>query len=421
MSAYHKRHKQTPKAAARQGGPGRAAVGKSETRRVADPVPTIPPSPRLSLTPLAPLVIRSGRPYDSQPDPARLPPPSTVAGCLRTAWADAQGRAYGPDLAELAVTGPLLARDDTLLLPKPADALYLNTDAGPALTRAAPRGFDDGCGADLPAGLLPVRLTRELKGKPAPGPAYWTWADWLAFRQGREPSHAQLQEAGWSPPPGELRTHVAIDPGRLAASEGQLFQTQGLDLGEGQPARKPEGAAPAGADLFSVKGVRLLAEFAAPLGATLVHLGGERRLAALTPHAGVWPTPPSGWWAAIQQAGGLSLTLVTPGLFGAGYRPAWLDADLVGTPPACPGVRLRLRAAAVERWQPHSGWDLATQQPRATRKLIPAGAVYWCELLDANPEALPALWLTSLADDPQDRRDGFGLALPAAWQPIHAR
>ena len=410
MSAYHKRHKQTPKAAAPQG--GRAPAGRPEARPAAETIP----SRRLSLTPLAPLVIRSGRPFDSQPDPARLPPPSTVAGCLRTAYADATGRAYGPDLAELAVTGPLLARGDTLLLPKPADALYLNTDAGPTLVRAAPGDFDAGCGADLPAGLLPVRLTRDLKGKPALGPAYWTWADWLAFRQGREPSYAQLQDAGWSPPPGELRTHVAIDPGRLAASEGQLFQTQGLDLGEGQTARQP-----AGADPFRVKGVRLLAEFAAPLGATLVHLGGERRLAALAPAPDLWPTPPAGWWEAIQRAGGLSLTLVTPGLFGAGYRPTWLDGAGMGTLSACPGVRLRLRAAAVERWQPHSGWDLAHQAPRATRKLIPAGAVYWCELLDGSPEALAALWLTSLADDLQDRRDGFGLALPAAWQPIHAR
>lgn len=415
MSAYHKRHKQTPKAAAPQG--GRAPAGRPETRHAAD----LTPSRRLSLTPLAPLVIRSGRPFDSQPDPARLPPPSTVAGCLRTAWADAQGGAYGPDLLDLAVSGPLLARGDTLLLPKPADATYLNTDAGPTLVRAMPRPFDAGCDADLPAGLLPVRLTRNLKGKPAPGPAYWTWADWLTFRQGGEPTYAHLKAEGWSPPPGELRTHVAIDPGRLAASEGQLFQTQGLDLGEGQPARKPEGAAPAGADPFSVKGVRLLAEFAQPLGATLVHLGGERRLAALAPEPDLWPTPPAGWWATIQQAGGLSLTLVTPGLLGAGYRPAWLDGEGVGSPPACPGVRLCLRAAAVERWQPHSGWDLAQQAPRATRKLIPAGAVYWCELLDGSPDALAALWLTSLADDPQDRRDGFGLALPAAWQPIHAR
>ena len=389
MSKYHKRHQQAPKPAK----PTPAAPG---TRALATP------SRRVSLTPLAPLVVRSGRPYDSQADPARLPPPSTLAGRLRTAWADAQGRPYGPDLLDLAVTGPLLARGDTLLVPKPADAHYFLLEGDRILARAVPRPLEAGCGTDLPGGLLPVRLTRDLKGKPAPGPAWWAWADWLAFRRDQDPPLDQVARNGWSPPAGELRTHVAIDPATRAAAEGQLFQTQGLALGD-----TPVGA-----------GVRLLAEFAAPLGPDLVHLGGERRLAALAPHAGVWPSPPDGWWQAIQAAGGLSLTLITPALFGAGYRPGWLDADLQGSPPGCPELRLRLRAAAVGRWQPHSGWDLATQQPRATRKLIPAGAVYWCEILAGlTPAALEPLWLASLCDDPQDGRDGFGLALPAAWQP----
>ena len=44
------------------------------------------PSTIISLDPLAPLIIRSGRPYDGQAgvDPARFPPPSTTAGCLRS-------------------------------------------------------------------------------------------------------------------------------------------------------------------------------------------------------------------------------------------------------------------------------------------------------------------------------------------------
>lgn len=393
MSKYHKRHQQPVKPAPT------AKPGLAPAK----------PSQRVSLTPLAPLIVRSGRPYDSQADPARLPPPSTLAGCLRTAWADAQGEAYGPALRDQAVTGPLLARGDTLLMPKPADAHYFVQDDGELiLVRSAPRPFAAGSGADLPGDLLPVRLTRDLQGKPAPGPAWWAWADWLAYRQEQapDPGYSKLVRDGWSPPAGDLRTHVAIDTATHAAATGQLFQTQGLDLG----------TTPGDA------GVRLLAEFAQPLGAGLVHLGGERRLAALAPHAGVWPSPPAGWWEAIRQAGGLSLTLVTPALFGAGYRPAWLPDDGEGSPPGCPEVRLRLRAAAVERWQPHSGWDLATQEPRANRKLIPAGAVFWCELVAAGaPGALQALWLASLSDDPQDRRDSFGLALPAAWSPTHAQ
>lgn len=397
MSRYHKRHKQQTKPIIMD--------TSAPAQPNSDP---LPPSRRVSLTPLAPLIVRSGRPFDSQADPARLPPPSTLAGCLRTARARARNEAFGPELLDLAVTGPLLIRGDTLLLPKPADALYFLLDDEPVVVRATPQAFKTGCHADLPKGLMPVRLTQEVRGKPGPGPSWWSFKDWIGFREddAQDPTHAALKQQGWTPPAGDHRTHVAINPETLAAADSQLYQTQGLDL----------------SDTPEHPGVRLLAEFAEPLCESLVHLGGERRLAALTPYTGDWPSQPAGWAEAIYRDGGLSLTLITPGLFSAGYRPGWLDDDLCGAPPGCPGLRLRLCAVAVERWQPHSGWDLASQKPRATRKLMAAGAVYWFEVLDGGtPAALQTLWLNSLSDDPQDRRDGFGLALPAPWKPTCER
>ena len=130
------------------------------------------------------------------------------------------------------------------------------------------------------------------------------------------------------------------------------------------------------------------------------------------------PGPPDGWLERLRHAGGLCLTLLTPGVFSAGYRPGWLDDGLTGSPPEAPGLTLRLRAAAVARWQPHSGWDLARGRPRPARKLAPAGATYWFEVLGAcDADNAAALWLASVCDEPQDRRDGFGLALPAPWTP----
>jgi CRISPR-associated protein Cmr3 len=201
---------------------------------------------------------------------------------------------------------------------------------------------------------------------------------------------------------------VAIDRETLAAKAGQLFQTEGLDF-----------SPPGGLTDDPSSGLRLLVRCAEPLAAALIHLGGERRLALAEPRPETaWPQPPQGWLSGIETAGGLSLTLLTPGLFGAGYRPGWLDDRLQGCPPEAPNVRLRLRASALERWQPHSGWDLAAQRPRAGRKLVPAGAVYWFEIVGKpSTDDLAALWLASLCDHPQDRRDGFGLALPAAWDP----
>lgn len=393
------------------------------------PVPPADPSAVVTLAPLGPLVVRTGRPFDDQAgvDEARLPPPSTVAGCLRTAWARARDLDFTQEreqlaadikamnLTTLAVAGPLLARPRAdgglaLLAPKPADAHYYAQDETIRCLRAEPRGYSAGSGADLAEGLTPVCLTETVQGKPAKGPAWWAWQDLLDFRTGAVPWYADLKDRGWSPAEDDQRTQVAIDPSTLAAASGRLFQTAGLDLEASNPWLQ-EAAQP---------GLRLLARCAQPLPVDLVHLGGERRLAHLRPEPpDSWPSPPDNWFSQIQEKGGLTLTLLTPGCFSAGYRPGWLVQGLEGEPPLAPGVRLQLVAVACERWQPHSGWDLVNQQPRPTRKLVPAGATYWFRLrVCPDPMALASLWLASLCDAPQDRCDGFGLALPAPWTPI---
>lgn len=418
----------------RRGRRSASSRSRNKQRRIAQPdlggTETMPgpktfqqaegPSQFVALDPLAPVIVRSGRPFDGQagPDPARFPPPSTVAGCLRTAWARQAAQAVGPQLRELATSGPLLLdREGNVLVHKPADAHYLGTGDAASCIRAEPRSFDDGCDADLPRGLLPVQLTGEYSGKPAKGPHWWPLSDLLGFRQGREMAFKGLTQRGWSPGAEDRRTHVAINRERGAADEGKLFQTVGLafDSGSVLDGRRTGDAAK--------DGLRLVARFEKPLDSALAHLGGERRLAALEPQdSSIWPAPPSDWLQRIVDTGHLCLTLLTPGIFNAGYRPGWLDERLVGGPPAIPGLKLQLCAAAVERWQPHSGWDLANRQPRPTRKLAPAGSTYWFRILDdADEEALGSLWLANVSDLEQDRLDGFGLALPSPWQPPEDR
>lgn len=362
------------------------------------------------IEPKAPLVIRSGRPFDEQAgtDSARFPPPSTLAGALRTAHAETSGKSFGPELATLAVAGPLPVKLDTagepktLLVPRPADALYFWSEdrQSKRLARIAPTARQRGEGCDLPEGLLPVQLTLPIKGKPASGPGWWALEDLIVWQDPNrpEPEFPQIEKRGWAPMADDVRTHVAIQRDTQAADAGRLFQTAGLGFWEH----------PQDAEAFPRHATALIGRMAGDIAPGVITLGGERRLSALRSITDeLWPARPADFVASVRAAGGLRLTLLTPALFSEGWRPGGLRG-------------LSLRAAALDRWQPHSGWDLARQQPRAGRKLVPAGAVYWFELGDIDDEALANLWLAPISDDPQDRLDGFGLALPQAWTPPHA-
>lgn len=379
------------------------------------------------IEPKAPLIIRTGRPFDDQSgaDEARFPPPSTLAGALRTAFADSQGQAYGPYLADIPVAGPLpvildaKGEPSALLVPKPADAHYFwgehEGKKVKLLVRSAPLALMDGEGCDLPQqDLLPIQLLDKVKGKAAAGPRWWAFDDLMAWRDPVNTSlnFERISQNGWIPPADDIRTHVAITAKTQAAESGKLFQTAGLNFWQ---RAEPEQN---GAAAFPAAGIGLMGCIAGDIKAGVITLGGERRLAAIKEQNDLWPQVPANLSEALVKAGGLCLTLLTPVLFAEGWRPGWLNEQLEGEPPACPGLRLKLRAAALERWQPHSGWDLAKQQPRAGRKLIPAGATYWFEILTAGNNRLDALWLASLCDHAQDRRDGFGLALPQPWSPL---
>lgn len=372
------------------------------------------------IEPLAPIVVRSGRPFDGQSgaDAARFPPPSTLAGALRTAHAETMGLPLTSDLARIPVEGPLPLRLDEhgqpawLLVPKPADALYFSDRR---LVAAHPRPLAAGEGMDLPdADLYPMQLAEQVTGKPGPGPRWWSLNDLQRFRRGEMPAFTSLEAAGWSAPDDDVRTHVAIDRHRFAAAPSQLFQTAGISFFHRSPATTPFGQ-----EAFPASRVGLAGRIAGHIEPGVVTLGGERRLAAIAPCAeNLWPECPADWAATLRRAGGVCLSLLTHALFDAGWRPGWSAGGGTGFPPGCDGLRLKLRAAALERWLPHSGWDLAKNRSRAGRKLVPAGAAYWFEILnpnDVSDTALRALWLSTISDAEPDRLDGFGLALPSAW------
>ena len=141
------------------------------------------------------------------------------------------------------------------------------------------------------------------------------------------------------------------------------------------------------------------------------HLGGESRVVRWSSLDAEFPACPTVVKDAIKQHKLCRLILLTPAVFADGYLPA-------GRQFSFGGVRATVVAAAVNRYQTVSGWDYDKQLPKPTRRLAPAGSVYFLSLdgdEDAVNQFIDAVWMHNISDDEQDRSDGFGLAVLGVW------
>ncbi len=362
------------------------------------------------LTPRDSLMVQDGRPCYAGQSLRTLdfPWPSSLAGFVRTtAGRDPKTGKFEltPQQARaIAIQGPFLVQTHAdnktppvFFAPAPLDVLWQTAETeAKEVQRFRLAPVDDsllpaGCGHDLQGtGLrLLAPVGKTPKGKPISGSAFWSWADledWL-LKPPTQPDQP-VQPFGLSALQRERRTHVSIDPTTQTAEDSKLFSTEMLRF-----VRRVE----------DHKGVTTYAQFSLAFGCTdkglkegIGCLGGERRLSMLAKSPHPLPAFPEKKFPKDQRL--LRVVLLTPAIFAQGFRPKDPpDATLV--------------AAAVGRPQVISGWDMETQAPKATRRMAPAGSVYWFQLNDnTDPVAwAKQRWLRSLCDDEQDQRDGFGL------------
>ena len=399
------------------------------------------------LDPKSALVFRTGRPFDQAGDPQSLnfPLPSTTAGACRTAIADSQDNFdFNSDesrklLLQNKVYGPLAAsisNDQSneqikVFFPRPNDAVYLkDMEGNDQLFVLKPGSMtnDDEEYCDLPKGIKPIFLEENIKSKPVDGDSWWSKSNMERWLMGEKPT-VGLKSLGWAGAKAESRTHVKLQATTLAAEERQLFQTQGIDFAS--PKKSKTDYKGWQDQRFGLL-VNLPDQSIIP---QYKRVGGEGRVVAIKSADSTWPTISSTLKDQLantieqknkdkqenkddqeNDALGIRLILVTPAIFERGETPGWIDADtLIGSPPGFDAISLKLITMANARWEAQSGWDLALNKPRAIRRMVPAGAVYWFKVL-AGAEHLHQLWLQPICDREQDGRDGFGLVLPGIWK-----
>jgi CRISPR-associated protein Cmr3 len=376
--------------------------------------------PTWIIEPRDPLIVRDGRPFG--PDPGArarslpFPFPSTTAGGVRNrAGSNADGMfdlGRIDDVKQIAVRGPLLveltAADSPEIAgwfaPMPADALAFARigDTQIDLVALQPLVLPAGAEYGRPQGpaLALVGPRTAHAGKPLKdAPRFWNWQIFTRWLEAPADGPAARDVLGVGGLATEFRMHVAIDAATQAARESFLFQTSGLEF-TGAARERLALAVVTAADLTHAMG--------------LAPLGGERRLMVWRPRTAALPSCPSTVRQRIKDERGCRVILLTPAWFVGGYRPGRLLDGM--------GLTTALVGAAVGRPQVVSGWNMVPPGPKPTRRLAPAGSVYFLALPakdavdDATIDAwIDAVWMQSISDDAPSCADGFGLAALGTW------
>ena len=372
------------------------------------------------IQPRDPAVFRDGRPFDRVPGARALsvsfPFPSTVAGAIRTLdGLGPDGRfnpAVVPRLKKVKVFGPLLVRmrmdgDLDWYAPAPADARFFECESCSekiVIRPSVPLELPEGVTTNLPQGLAPVGLAEaDLRKPPKKVPRYWFWNLLERWLLGPEEIEGLPERIGIEGPVPEQRIHVGISYSTRTADReaGALFHTRGLRFSVA-PERH----------LASAYDLALAVATDAPnLRPGLCTIGGERRLSYFEPVEKEFPAIPEGLADTVTRQSHCRLVLLTPAFFEKGWKPSWLLSGSFG-------VNVEICAVALPKPHVVSGWDLDAKRPKPTRRLVPAGTVYFLKLAGEPSDIrswVSGIWLRNISDCEQDRLDGFGLAVVGVW------
>lgn len=369
------------------------------------------------LEPLDVLHFRDGRPRvtgDSHVLKGSFPPPpSTLYGAFRSAILAQAGARFDPvnPRAVFASLSPEVAeavgtpeRFGTLVLHRMQLAVSHDESVVPLVP--VPRDLvrpklkerqqerlllvpvEDGMvRTSLPAGLS--RL-----GVPGETDFVETLSGWLdaaafgAYLRGEVaglPLHATADEEH-APYATESRTSVMLDDETGTAADGMLFTTDftRLRIGYGLYVK-----------LTNAPGLGLRG---------LIRLGAEQRPVAFRNV----DVPPENYTEVLTRIKNrFRLVLTAPAPFSQGWCPDFLGNDFTGTLGAC---QVRLIAAAVGRYEHIGGWDLVERRPRPAVRAVPAGSVYYFDIVSGDPEGLRAVSGRSLFP-PDDERARMGLGV----------
>ncbi len=375
----------------------------------------------LRFTPLTPLIARDSRPFGvGQGNRIRSLgwlTQSVLAGAVRSTVWKADDTLTPEELKKISVLGGFPIVNDKIYFPRPLDLLLHKIDNNKLeIFPIRPMENAGRLGIQMPGNILPSMPVGmpDDDFKPEKGDAFWSSETMIKWLEHSRNNTFQLKDT-LPLPSKEERTHVTLDFDSGAAEDTKLFSTAGLDFVRKNSIKDNLRECTSRYELSQTR-ISVKVDFGSHKilpDNFILPLGGERRLvrAELTKSdEKVWNVPQQ-LAKTMESCKRIRMILTSPAIFEKGWLPGWIGDDMTGVIPNTQ-TRVRLVSAVVDRWKPISGWNYEKGKngPKALRRMVPAGSVYFFEVIDGNFN-LSDMWLSSVCDEVQDRLDGFGLTL----------
>ena len=335
----------------------------------------------IEIDPLDTVIFRDGKPFgmgdDSWTTSLLFPTPTTIYGALRGTYfsqnPDDFKKLRENDITEgLVIKGVYLYGDDELLYIAPKDCVQrLNQDEITTLKLEENR---------LTSSPLSYNLssTQEIESM---GEMLFDEITFDDYLNGSDALYGKSLESYINI---ESKIGIGRDRSKKVTKEGLLYRVQMLRYE-----------------------FKIVVEFEGlalnDLG--LMKFGGEakgatyKRLEAID-----YPTVPT-----IEERSIFKLYLLTPAIFEKGWLPSWIDEekDFTGE---FKGIKLKLLSCATGKSQPIGGFDMKTNRPKEMLKTVPAGSVYYFEILESQHAKLAEVFhMQSISD--HRANEGYGVTI----------
>ena len=403
------------------------------------------------IEPMDAVIVRDGRPFNNESSLSAstlpFPMPSTTTGAFRTRIGLTENKKFDPDfvsfLKSTSVSGPLLVSADEsgkfsrYYVAPPADAVLFDYGSGdvrsgqdhvnvrPLTPLNVPENvlydpFRSGSGSENDLTLVGLSKNNSSLEKPSKkAPFFWkfeTFVRWLKDPEEVSSQSVPVSDIGITRLSENIRVHVKIDPETGMSEDSKLFETKGLEfLKTGS-----------GDELLTNTGrfaLAVFSDYASEKFDGYSGFGAERRIVRWSSSETGPGECPAEIINDIKKSKACRLILLTPACFRDGYIPSVSSLEDPGISSEKDSARsplgISVIAACVKRPVTVSGWDMEKGKPKPTRRLAPAGSVYFLKFENASDNEIEdwikEIWFSCISDDIQDKTDGFGLCAVGTW------